>query len=413
MFNKLQFISLTLTLFVALLGNTLGSDKPHNRFIFGEDDRVDIANFNFPFSTFVKIISQSNRGVGSCTGTLVWHNLVLTNAHCVYNNGEKALSTLVLVGYKRGKYMDGAVVTDIIAGTKYPGNMKNSTGDWAVLTLDKPLGSKYGYLEYRPLDWELNDYFNIDVHYIGYSGNYKKGEVGGVHFNCSLRNRNYDFLFHDCDTGHGGSGGPIWHEWEDHNKTKRYSIVGLNFGAFSMNGLDPNSEGVEYSPMNPNTAVRPKYFEYELYKKILEQPECFTYYGNDCSKPVETKYACTPYYYGGKIQNLVNKKYMGIRQFLSMDQCNEALNKVQHNLLCSRDYEGKYKLVDFKSGALFEQNSYEKFKDCLKAVGSSNSQVICAGNDFDGVSLFDIKTRKKLKDFDWNWDACLKESAKN
>ena len=60
-----------------------GEDNPVN--IYGADDRYVYRDTSYPWSTVGRVGTTSG---GSCTGTMVGRNLMLTASHCMQWNGD-------------------------------------------------------------------------------------------------------------------------------------------------------------------------------------------------------------------------------------------------------------------------------------------------------------------------------------
>ena len=87
-----------------------------------------------------------------CTGALVGPRTVLTAAHCLFGRGTghrlRPGSVHVLVGYARGDYAGHARAASFVIGPGFavgpdlhPLPSSPPEADWAVLTLDAPLGT--------------------------------------------------------------------------------------------------------------------------------------------------------------------------------------------------------------------------------------------------------------------------------
>ncbi len=87
-----------------------------------------------------------------CSGALVGLRLVLTAAHCLFGRGTgqpvRPGTVHVLVGYNRGAYVGHARATAFETGSGFAVGLDQQRrpaappdADWAVLTLDAPLGT--------------------------------------------------------------------------------------------------------------------------------------------------------------------------------------------------------------------------------------------------------------------------------
>jgi protease YdgD len=245
-----------------------GSESPtgDNRAIIGDDQRLPMTSREYPWSTVGKIVMISkDKKEYSCTGTLIGKSLVITNAHCVYDESGKLFPNIFFLpnlinGRLRSKN-DVASVRNILAGTSKPN--WQSADDWAILELDKPLGEKYGFLKWRTVPVSLLQQYKNRVSVTGYAGDYPdpkaynelsagKGYTAGVHLKCSVLGENDGMLVHDCDTNPGASGSALISKIDG-----VYQIIGLH----AIGRRDRNGRGVE------NYAVRIGRIEAALNKR--------------------------------------------------------------------------------------------------------------------------------------------------
>jgi protease YdgD len=111
----------------------------------------------YPWSAIGRIEATKTDGSSyTCTGTLIGTDIVLTNAHCLMDattnqpiiGRDQAPDSPVQIVFQasmiKGVALDSARVIDYRYGTNKP--QKFLGDDWAILKLDKPLGSMYGYL---------------------------------------------------------------------------------------------------------------------------------------------------------------------------------------------------------------------------------------------------------------------------
>ena len=228
-----------------------------NRAIIGEDQRLPMMSREYPWSTVGKIVMiGQDKKEYSCTGTLIGKSLVITNAHCVYEESGKLFPNIFflpnLINGRLRTKNDVASVRNVLTGTSKPN--WQSADDWAILELDKPLGEKYGFLKWRTIPMALLQKYKNRLTVVGYSGDYPdpkaysgnefaagKGYTAGVHLKCSVLGESDGMIVHDCDTNPGASGSALISKIDG-----VYQIVGLH----AAGRRDRNGLGVE------NYAVR-------------------------------------------------------------------------------------------------------------------------------------------------------------
>ena len=191
---------------------------------FEDDDRIPMRSNAFPWSAIGRV--QIDNG-GHCTGALIGRDLVLTNAHCIWVEGQRRGITFA-PNYRNGQSPETVRGIPYRWGTDNPN--KNRRADWAIIRLERPIGDRYGWFGYQSLNYQQLQ--GRTVTYAGYSTfgdeerqEFINGETAQVHIGCRVRDvfANDGVIHTDCDNGRGGSGGPIF-IWQN----KQPIIVGIN-----------------------------------------------------------------------------------------------------------------------------------------------------------------------------------------
>jgi V8-like Glu-specific endopeptidase len=218
--------------------------------VFEEDNRRPLRETSYPWSAIGKVQMQN----GHCTGTLVAPDLVLTAAHCLYD--EKGNPTSATVVFHPNDLGNGqgatANMTQHWVGAR--DYAKRVQADWALIRLDRDLGSKFGTMPLRNVDWKNPEAVKTvakKVTLAGYSADFQEGRVAGVHEGCSIRSVEGDLLYHDCDSDRGSSGGALFADIDG-----GIGVIGINKAQYLIReDGQAVPDGWAYDPTTANIAV--------------------------------------------------------------------------------------------------------------------------------------------------------------
>lgn len=192
------------------------------RSFFGRDDRLVLDATLAPWN-MIGLVEMV--GGGSCTGTLIARDVVLTGGHCFANVGEEdSPPASFSAGYQNGTFVaragaTGWHVTDAWRTAEQEGN------DFAFMFLDQPIGDQLGWMDIGTLTpAQIAGYANgtgPDILQAGYSADQIEVLTGNL--DCPFVELGAEnTLVHQCDTVQGDSGSPLFIQ-----NGNRFQIIGV------------------------------------------------------------------------------------------------------------------------------------------------------------------------------------------
>ncbi len=215
-------------------GSGVGSRNVH-----GNDDRVRIDDtLQYPWRAIGRLqITFPNGASGHCSGAMIGTYHFLTAGHCVHSQDDGGWAT----GLKVSLAQD---LNDRFYGEADWSYVRSYTGwtadespdhDWALITLDRNVGSFSGWLGY---EWRGSDadYNGMTVNTAGYPGDLESGRAmywaNGPTTNATT-NRVFYSGNNGMDTAGGQSGSAVWRY--DAGADARYINVVHAYGGTTQN----------------------------------------------------------------------------------------------------------------------------------------------------------------------------------
>lgn len=220
----------------------------------------------------IKDLQAPNPEVWEGTAFLVGPDLVVTNAHVVFDDDGKQFPAIrFAAGLDHSKPLAVSAVTEVWPGTNHPG--KNGlevdpADDWAICRLADRLGERYGWMAVAATaSYARPEDFPGPLALCGYPADLGDGLTASVDSDVHIRRVLDGWLLHDGETNHGASGSPILLPGADAASGRlTYTVYGLVAAAGSP------ATATTYTDAAGNIAVRVDRF-LPMLRMLLGMPQ--------------------------------------------------------------------------------------------------------------------------------------------
>ncbi len=212
---------------------------------FGHDDRIYVSPGEMPWQAIGKLTFA---GGSHCSGAMVGRRVVLTSAHCMYEQGSGQVFDSPLTfqaGLHKGDVAAESGIESFWVAPEYRSKdlesiSEMSKSDYAFVLLERPIGDIVGYFSVHELTAsDLRDAMTRRWQVLiqaGYSGD--SDDQLTAHMDCGITSYDEATVQHDCDIMSGDSGSPIFFKVDD-----VYRIIAVNSAVFG--GADPYNLAVD------------------------------------------------------------------------------------------------------------------------------------------------------------------------
>lgn len=190
------------------------SDTAEFQQVFDPDERERVTpTTDFPASAIAQIEMYRNGSrVGTCTGTFVGSNAVLTAAHCLYMENSGWVDAIAVVPGKDGSTepFGYQMASDAWVPQGWL-DTQNAFWDWGIVRLqDSSLGNDVGWFEIGVLQTDSLNAGNFNPVIAGYPGDKDPEGTQWMATEPSFTNVTSTHVYYEIDTYSGQSGAAVW-----------------------------------------------------------------------------------------------------------------------------------------------------------------------------------------------------------